>query len=218
MTQLTNIPLPIKLMKKYILILVLLAVNTAFCQDTESKEKEQKAKKDFRFEPSGRIKMIYPIQFGHHSLSKAHDANIGFGWSLSFFNYKNFRFSPGFDWIQYKVTDHELVGNFSASVYNSFHGTVSYEIPVTESFSVLPDLGFGYVMVNQKTSNHKFGTQEGNEIRAGFTADYKTNKFLTLFISARFIHTNLNMETDPAYIDFYGKANQIQLALGLKFN
>ena len=88
MTQLTNIPLPIKLMKKYILILVLLAVNTAFCQDTESKEKEQKAKKDFRFEPSGRIKMIYPIQFGHHSLSKAHDANIGFGWSLSFFNYK----------------------------------------------------------------------------------------------------------------------------------
>jgi len=200
-------------MKKNILTLLLLVAISALGQ-----EKEAQKKKDFFFEPSGRIKLIYPMQFGEHSLSEAHNANVGAGWNLSFFNYKNFRFSPGLDWVQYDVTDHALVGNFSTTNYTSANGTISYEVPLTSKISVLPDVGLGYVYISQRSSGRYFGAQEGNEVRAGMTADFKTNRLLTVFFSARYIHSNLNMATNEQFQNYYDSADQIQLALGLKIN
>ena len=199
-------------MKKSILILFFLMVCSVFAQTQETK-------KNFKFEPSGRIKFIDAVQFGNHSLAKAHDYSYGLGISLSFFNYKNLRFSPGFDRVEYRVTDHALVGNFAKTIYNSINGTFLYEVPIGKRFSLLPDLGIAYVKIAQKNGGLKsYGAQEGNELRAGFNADYKVDKLLSVFVSAQYIYTYLRIKTDPAYVDFYGKANQLQLSIGLKIN
>lgn len=204
-------------MKKNIALLLLLSVGSLFAQ--EQKPEEKPKKKEFTFEASGRLKAIYPMQFGDHSLSEAHNANVGVGWNLSFFNYKNFRVSPGLDLVQYRVSDHALVGNFSKTNYTSANLTFSYEVPLTKSVSMSPDVGFGYVYITQRGgSNNRFGEQEGNELRAGLTADFKLSPLFGVFVSGRFIHSSLKMETNVAYQNFYDSANQIQLAVGIKIN
>ena len=179
---------------------------------------ETKAKKDFRFDPLIRVGAIYPIQFGDHSLSDAHRSNPGFEFSMSFFNFKNFRLAAGFDRVQYNVQNHQLVGNFANSNYTGIYGEVSYEFLTVKKISLLGDVGFGYANVQQASGTTHFGNQEGNEFRVGAFADFRFAKRFSVFAGAHYIGSNLNMQTNAAYVDYYGKATQIQVTLGIKVN
>lgn len=198
-------------MKKHLLIALLILAVNAFSQET-------KAKKDFRFEPLIRVGAIYPIQFGEHSLADSHRSNPGFELSMSFFNFKNFRFAAGFDRVQYNVTERQLVGNFQNSNYTAVYGAVSYEFITTKKIAVLGDVGFGYAGVQQASGANQYGNQDGNEFRVGLFGDYRVAKYFSLFLGAHYIATKLKMETSPEYIDYYGKATQVQLSIGLKIN
>jgi hypothetical protein len=198
-------------MKKFYFILFLIFSINAFCQ-------EAKAKKDFTFEPSFRFSVIYPIQLGPHSLAESHRSNPGFEFSMSFFNFKNFRLAAGFDRVQYKVTDHQLVGNFTNSNYTAIYGDISYQFISAKKISVLGDVGAGYVGIQQARGAQHFGNQEGKEFRAGIFGDYRVAKRFSLFVGVHYIFAKLKMETNAEYIDYYGKASQIQFSLGFKLN
>jgi hypothetical protein len=198
-------------MKKILLLFVLSLSAVAFSQETKSK-------KAIHFDPLARVYGIYPVQFGEHSLSKSHNAVAGFGMNLSFVNFKNLRLAAGFDRVQYHVTDEALVGTFSTSNYTAVYGEFSYEYALSPKISLLPAIGFGYAGLQQINGNDRYGNQDGSEFRAGLMADYRVARKLSLFFGAKYIGSKLNMSTSPEFVDYYGKATQVQLSLGLKIN
>ena len=164
-----------------------------------------------------RLQVFYPIQFGDHSLAKAHEASVGFGSSVNIVSYKSFNVGFGVDLQNYSVSNKQLVGNFGSSKYIGCYGFASYFVPVTSKFSVLPDFGYGTANIRQRSGKQKFGDQNGNEYRFGANVDYLLGKSFAVFCGIHYIHYDLDMKTAPEYVDFYGKANQVQVALGIKF-
>lgn len=196
-------------MKKLMLPLLILVFTTLSAQEKEVKDI-----------PSSsaflRGYVFYPIQFGHHSLAEAHDPNVGFGVSLAFVRYKEFRLSAGFEAVKYKVTDFTKVGNIKNSNYNSVYAAISYDIPIGKKFCIYPDLGYGYVNVYQKSGSQNFGHQNGNEYRVGIVGNYRIDRTVSFFAGAHFIHTALDINTNPEYEKFFGQAEQIQICLGIQ--
>lgn len=194
-------------MRQKILILLFLGtINLLFSQKKETLE----------FEPLFRFQLFRPIPFGDHSLSKAHSANVGYGLSLDLVQYKNFRIGTGYDFSQYTVTDFTKVGNIKNSNYSSFYGSIRYDIPIHSDFVIQPNIGFGSVNINQKTRKRSFGDQTGTEYRIGFLTDYKLNQSFSVFLGIHYIHSIFNVNTSAEYQNYFGKAQQLQVAIGIK--
>jgi hypothetical protein len=84
--------------------------------------------------------------------------------------------------------------------------------------TLFPDIGFGYVIVKLKSDERKFGSQDGTEFRLGTTANYYVSKSASFFLGVRFIHTSLEVNTNNAYENYFGQANQVQFSAGIKFD
>jgi hypothetical protein len=201
-------------MRRIATIICVLAYCASFSQETEKTKKTAKIENDWDF----RAYTIYPIQFGDHSLAKAHDHSLGFGLSLSPVSYHGFSFSAGWEYVSYDVTDHLLVGNFENSNYTSLFGSIKYKLPVSKSIEFYPAIGFGYAVVKQRTKNTKFGSQDGTEFRLGFTGNYRVSKVVSFFLGAHFIYNRFEINTNEDYQKFFGQANQLQISAGIQLD
>ena len=195
-------------MMKAIYILALFVSSIAFAQDST------------RFEINGvwKFQLLYPVPFGDNALAKAYDNDLGFGIELGLFKYSNFRLGGGYNIVQYKVANRQLIGNIRNANYTSVYGNVSYEHRLSEKISVIPDIGYGFAQLVQRSSSQSFGKQDGNELRIGLNGNYNFTKFSSVFIGLHFIHTSLDINTSPEYEKFFGKMNQVQFAVGLAFD
>lgn len=137
---------------------------------------------------------------------------------LGLFRYNNFRLGGGLNIEQYKVTEFQTVGNFKNSNYTSWYVNISYEYRVTDQISLNPDIGYGVATVDQRTSSKSFGRQDGTEFRLGMTGAFHFTEFSSVFIGIHYVNAALDINTAPAYKDYFGKMNQVQLAIGLQFD
>jgi hypothetical protein len=161
---------------------------------------------------------IYPVQFGDHALAKAHDSQGGAGITLGLLSYNNFSLYGGIEGTVYKVTDEEMIGDIEKSNYTSVYGAISYDWALANKIHLFPDIGYGYAIVKLKSDDRKFGSQDGTEFRVGTTANYYISKSASLFLGVHFIHTSLQVNTNTAYENYFGQANQVQFSAGIKFD
>jgi hypothetical protein len=61
----------------------------------------------------------------------------------------------------------------------------------------------------------RFGNQNAFDFRAGLTADWAVQKHLSLFLSARYVRSNIDVDTSRELHDYYSKANSVQVGLGI---
>jgi hypothetical protein len=201
-------------MKKTATIICLLAYCAVFSQDVEKAKAPEGIKDDWDF----RAFMIYPVQFGDHSLAKAHDHSLGFGLSLSPVSYNGFSLNAGWEFVSYDVTDKTKIGNIENSNYTSLYGAIKYKLQVSKSIEFYPAIGFGYAILKQRTKNTKFGHQDGTEFRLGLTGNYRISKVVSFFLGAHFIHNRFEINTNEDYQKFFGQANQLQLSAGIQLD
>lgn len=189
-------------------LLLLLVSAAVFSQETD------------RFEINGlwKFQLLHPVHFGDNALAKGYDSDLGFGLEIGLFKYNNLRFGIGYNIVQYKVTDTQMIGNIRNGNYTSIYGSFSYEYQIIDAISVIPNIGYGYAKLANRSSSKSFGSQDGNEFRVGLTGNYNFTKFSSVYIGVQFIHTTLDVKTAPEYVDYFGKMNQIQLAVGVQFD
>ena len=209
-------------MKKAILLLAILGFQGLLAQE-ETKEPI------FNMGPMVRLHGIYPINFGDNYLADSNDSKVSFGINLSLFDIYRFRLSGGIDHLYYKTNNMEMAADVSRTKYTAVYGILSYEIPVTQSFSVQPYLGGGWTNLNFKRREERTRTnffsdfdnigvsnQEGAEFRAGFYLDYKLAKVVSVFTGFNYIRGSYNINTAAELEDYFGKSSMVQISLGLK--
>lgn len=188
----------------------------ASAQDTTAVAAEKAVEKTVSAVPQIRFYGFYPIHFGDQQFADAYHANPGFGFSISPIRYKDLRLLLGFERSTYKVDNHTLVAQpVDQSSYQSLFAAVSYSIGSETSFCVKPTLGAGVSMLYLKTGSERFGNQPASDLRAGLTADWAVYKHLSVFLTANYVHSNIDVDTAEELHDFYSKANSVQVGFGL---
>ncbi len=202
-------------MKKIIGLLLLVSFQMASAQETEEKA--------FHLEPMVRLHGILPISMGDHYLSKANDAKVSVGFNLGMFEYHKFRLMAGADHILYEPTDITMTADIKRSRYTSFYAIVSYEIPVVKHLSVQPYAGGGFAELYFRRSENSINftdvnikKQRGAEYRVGFYLDYKLAKVISVFTGVNYVGSNMRINTAPEFESYFGKAETMQINLGLK--
>lgn len=202
-------------MRKIAIMLVgLLACGVISAQNNTIGKASEGLKENWDF----RAYFVNPMQFGDHSLAKAHDNYIGYGLNLGMVSYDNFSFHAGWEFVPYKVTDFTKIGNIEQTNYTSLYGAIKYKLTVVKNVELYPAIGFGYAVLKQRGYGRKFGHQDGTEFRLGFTANYRISKQVSFFIGTHYIYNTFEIATNEDYRDFFGKANQIQIAAGIQLD
>ena len=196
-------------MKKIIILLLVVFSQNIFAQN--------KPKSESVFSDSYlRLYAILPNQFGEHSLAKAHSPRVGVGGSLYLVKYYNFRLGGGLEFVSYSVTDKSKIGEINNSNYSNYFISVAYDYKINKNILLQPIIGYGDVDIKLKTVDKKFTNQNGNEFRIGSIIDYKLNNTFCAFLSLQYIYTSIDINTNSAYKDYFGKAQQFQVSLGFK--
>ena len=196
-------------MKKVLLFFLLLTAK-AFSQAPNSGQ--------FELNATWKFQMLVPVPFGENSLAKAHDANPGLGFEIGLFKYENFRLGFGYSFLQYDVTNEQLIGNINKSNYSSIYGLLSYEVPVADKITLSPAIGYGAAQLLQRSGSQNFGSQDGKEFRIGVSGNYYFSKYSAVCIGIQYVHAGLDVNTVPEFEDFFSKMNQVQFAIGLQFD
>jgi hypothetical protein len=197
-------------MKMNLFLVLLLISQTFYCQENISVKK-------ISFEPYFRLNYVMPIQTGNHSLAKDFDSKLGLNANLSLVSYGALNFNAGYEFSQYKVTSISNVGDINHVNFSVIYGEFDYDVTVYNNFKVIPTIGYGYVTNKYKSNNRSFGIQEGSEVRLGTILNYNFTKTFSTFIGFNYMFTNLNINTNKDYEDYFGKANRFQISLGIKF-
>lgn len=197
-------------MKKLFFIILLLTSHLNFCQENNHVKK-------VNFENYFRFNFILPFQIGNHSLAKDFESKIGLNTNLSLVSYNNFSLVFGYQFSRYHVTNNSNIGNINRLNYSVIYGEIDYDIVVYNKLKVIPNVGYGYVNNKYKSGKRNFGSQEGTELRFGTLFNYNFTKTFSTFIGFNYVLTNLNIDTNKEYEDYFGKANRFQINLGIKF-
>lgn len=202
-------------MMKMIRILLLIVVA---CSDGYSQEPEEpKIKHSVQIKPYFLFGFNVPIQFGDTALATAHSSNVGFVAELGLLTYRNFYAGVGSNMHNYTVQNRQIMGNYYTSKHNSYYGFISYEFPSVSKFSLAPSIGYGFSELVMKKGGSRRGKQSGEEFRIGTAVIYNLNKTNAVCLTIYYINNNYAVNTTESLQDFFGKSNQIQIALAYKF-
>lgn len=169
------------------------------------------------FSPYFRVNCVFPFQTGNHSLAKDFDSNFGYNANLSLISYGKLNLNFGYEFIKYNIINPSNIGNINHLNYSVIYFEFDYDFEVYKNLKLIPTIGFGYVKNNYKTKNRSFGVQEGSELRLGNVVNYNLNNTFSIFIGFHYIFTNLNINTNKEFENYFGKANRLQLSFGIKF-
>lgn len=197
-------------MKNIFFVALLLTSQLNFCQENDTLKK-------ISFENYFRFNFIFPIQTGNHSLAKDFEPKTGFNTNLSLISYDNFSLVFGYQFSRYHVINTSNVGDINRLNYSVIYGEIDYDIAIFNKLKVIPNIGYGYVNNKYKSDERNFGNQEGTEIRFGTFINYNFTKTFSTFIGLNYVLTDLNINTNKGYEDYFGKANRFQVNLGVKF-
>lgn len=190
---------------KLAIVLLLFVSFTTFAQD------------GLKIKPVGRIYVLHPFHQGNNALAEAYSSGIGFGGQFFLPKFKNFRLGFGGEYIPYKVENESLIATISSSRYTTAYGLLSYDIVINEKFMLNPTIGFGPSSLSLKSRQRKIDPQNGSEFRIGVYSDYTFSPHFAGFVGINYISNSFTINTHPDYEDYFGKANSIQVSLGLKF-
>lgn len=155
------------------------------------------------------------MNYGDNFLAKAHNPAVGFGLACDLIKINKFGLGLGYNFIYYSVNNIEKAGNINSSRYHSIYGNLSYEIPINEAFSIAPHIGLGAPTLYFKSGSQNFGSQNGTEIKLGFYGNYRMDEHFSFCLGVEYLSSTYSINTIPAFIDYYSKANAIQVSLGI---
>ncbi len=166
--------------------------------------------------PQGRFYYVHPIHFGDQQFAKAYDVAYGFGANLSPLRYKRLRLNLGFERVVYNVKDHSRIAReVNQSTYQSYFTEISYGFGSEAKVCIKPSIGIGFSNLYLKTASTRFGSQEAVDYRAGVTADWAVLNHLSLFLTAHYVRSNIDVNTASDLHEYYSKANSVQLGVGI---
>lgn len=202
---------------KKLFVLLSIAMFQVVSAQTEEKDRP------FNFDARFRIHGILPISMGNNYLADANKSLISVGANLSLFELYDFRLVLGVDHILYDATDHYIAADVTRSRNTSFYAIVSYEVPITDKLSVQPYIGGGWDEVYYRRSDNSTNLedvsikkQRGNDFRVGMYIDYELSKRFAVFTGVNYVANSYTIHTAKEYESYFGKAQTVQINLGLK--
>lgn len=196
---------------KKIILLFLFSLSTLSAQ-------EKKASAKLEWDAIIRLSLLKTVAFGDNALAKAHHPESGLDINWSLFRYDKFRAGIGYDFAYFSVSDKSMIGNIDHSNYTSFYGFISYDWRVAKKILLYPNIGYGGAKLQQKGSDSDlYGHQTGDEIRLGVIGTYEITPGTSIVLSAHYLHTFLEVKTNPEFESYFGTANQIQIGIGFQF-
>ena len=200
-----------KIMKKVALLLLFTY------QLTAQKSDSIQNKKIVKFEQNFSLYYIIPNQIGNHTLAEDYKNRFGFGTKLTFISVKNFDIGLGGEYISYKVINQSNAGNFSNGNYKNVFLTTNYPLQISKKLILNPSTGIGLVQFSQREKNVRYSHQNGINYRIGLSTDYELGKEIDAFFGVEYVYTIFKLNANPEILDYYGKSNQFQITLGIKF-
>jgi hypothetical protein len=184
---------------------------------------QENTDKIFNFGPMVRIHGIMPFNSGDNYLANSNKSKVSVGLNLSPFEVYGFRPYIGVDHIFYDTDNTEMAADVIRTKNTAVYGLLSYSIPIAGDFSAEPYVGGGWSGLTFKRSNnddvfdaYDVDRQEGTEFRAGIYLDYKVASVISLFAGANYVRGSYTINTVPEYEDYFGKAQSVQINVGLK--
>ena len=169
--------------------------------------------------PEFYLYMHHQNNFGSNFLSVANKPQfLGIGLQINMVKAYNFKVGLGGEYIQYNVTNEALAGNIEQSLYSAAFIKVQYEINVGQKWVIEPLAGIGKTRIKQKSGPRNFDDFFGTTLYLGSNLVYKLTNHMAGYLGADYSYTNFNVKTAAAHTEFFHKANQVQLQLGLIFS
>lgn len=200
-----------KTIKKVVILLFFTLQLTA--QENDSIKKN----KTIEFHETFSIYSIIPNQIGNHTLAKDYKNRFGLGSRLTLISIKNFNIGLGGEYISYKVTNSSNAGNFSYGNYKNAFVIINYPIIIAKKIQINPTTGIGLLEFTQRERSVRYSNQNGSNYRIGISTDYELGKEIDAFFGVEYIYTKFKLNANPEILDYYGKSNQFQITLGIKF-
>ncbi|NJM80997.1 MAG: hypothetical protein HC854_17795 [Flavobacterium sp.] len=170
-----------------------------------------------KFEETFSLYYIIPNQIGNHTLAKDYKNRFGFGSRLTLVSIQNFNIGGGGEYISYEVTNKSNAGNFSYGNYKNAFILINYPIKIVEKLQITPTTAIGLLQFSQRERSIRYSHQNGVNYRAGLSFDYELVEEFDVFFGVEYIYTKFKLNANPEIIDYYGKSNQFQITIGIKF-
>lgn len=206
------------MLKKFLQIFCVFFVSILSAQeDTITPINTQPRNKVFLKDYNMRVSYIHPYGIGDNFIAKANEGRLGFGFKLSFFSVYRVHFGIAAEFLRYDVSNPALAANVERTGISSASAEFMYEQPITTKLTFMPKIGVGPVAINQSGMN-RYGSINGVKYAAGIYCDYKIIPTIEVFLGIEYSHSNFDLETAAEYQSFFSNVNQLNAAIGLKFN
>lgn len=196
---------------KKIIVLALITFLSAFSQEKT---------KIISFDPSLRIGLQLPVQFGNTVFAKDFSPSFGYHTSLPLFKIYNFNIVIGYEFQKMNLNNKNRIGNFSHLNINTYQIIVEYPITVNQNLNLIPDVTYGANNLNYKGYiTGSIAKQHGNEINIGSRISYYLNQTFSGYFGlhyAHFYNSNLNANQDNQ--NYFGIGNRIQFSIGIEIH
>ena len=197
-------------MKNYIFYILI------FSSSIWSQERDQE-KNNFKVIGEVQFAATTNFFFGTNYLAKGHkNPSIGGNFSLNLFKYNNFKLGGTLEKSTVGVADTSIGGNSNKTNINSASVNLVYDIYLTKTFIISPQLKYGGVTLRQKDGKKFYGSQSGKSVGIGVNLNYKVLNNMSVFTNFGYNFYNLNTNTSPEFESYFDNSNSLNISLGIK--
>lgn len=205
-----------------LLIIALVISSSAFAQETETTqnpnpETEQKGKGPGKNVGSIDIGPYFPIAFGDNFINNGMDLKLGGRLSFKVDTYKGIYIGPYFSFFNGRITDKELLGNYSTTTNFLIGGMIGYEKHINK-FDLSVGIGVGGVSYSNSGSTISGFEDTATAVWLNPEVSYRFSNYLGIYFAPELRHDFMNIDVPAELKDTFNGVNYLNISLGLRIN
>ncbi|WP_339687177.1 hypothetical protein [uncultured Nonlabens sp.] len=181
----------------------------------DAKWNESEIKQQFHFKAG--FQTDYSL--GKSYISSADSPALGFNIQADWQFYKSFQLGLGMFNTYHKNLDSSVSGLVEQTNLTGTFIGIGYLIPLSEVWSVSPNIKYADIKLNQKTAylNKEF-KENAAMIIIGTSINYQLNNNISSFIDVEFRQLYYDIDSSPQIQEFYDKDHFLTLSIGLRYS
>jgi hypothetical protein len=159
------------------------------------------------------------FSLGESYISSADSPALGFNIQVDWQFYKSFQLGYGMFNTYHKNLDNSVSGLVEQTNLKGTFIGIGYLIPLSEVWSVSPNIKYADIKLNQKTAylNKEF-EENAAMIIIGASINYQLNNNISSFIDVEFRQLYYDIDSSAQLQEFYDKDHFLTLSIGLRYS
>jgi hypothetical protein len=180
-----------------------------------TKWNESEIKQQFHFKAGFQTE----YSLGESYISSADSPALGFTIQADWQFYKSFQLGLGMFNTYHKNLDSGVSGLVEQTNLKGTFICIGYLIPLSEVWSVSPNIKYADIKLNQKTAfQNKELEENADMIIVGASINYQLNNNISSFIDVEFRQLYYDIDSSPQIQEFYDKDHFLTLSIGLRYS